>query len=62
MAKEVIIMKLKKPRFFTFLVAVVLGGLAVVGSFVAIPFISQYAFWVLFAGFALLVINVINGL
>ena len=47
-------MKTNAPRKLTVLIAIILGILALVGYFVAIPFITVYAFWILFAGFVVL--------
>jgi len=48
-------MKLSAPTKWVFIVAVVLGVLALLGQFTTIPFISAYSFWTLFVGFVLLV-------
>ena len=56
-------MKLSEPKNVTFWVAVVLGVLGFLGNFVAIPFVSGYAFWFVFFGFALLALgNLLKGL
>ena len=49
-------MKLSAPRKNTFIIAIVLGALGLLGMFAAIPFVSANAFWVLAAGFVLLVL------
>jgi len=52
-------MKLTPPTKNMFYLSVILGVLALVGTFVAIPFVSANAFWVLFVGFALLVLSLL---
>jgi hypothetical protein len=52
-------MKLTPPKMLTFWIAVVLGALAFIGALVTIPFVSTYAFWILFVGFVLLVLGLI---
>ena len=47
-------MKLNAPKQLTWLIAIILGVLGLIGFFVALPFITAYAFWFVFAGFALL--------
>ena len=47
-------MKTNAPRKLTVLIAIILGILALVGYFVAIPFITAYVFWILLAGFVVL--------
>ena len=39
-------MNLSAPTQVVFLISLIIAVLAIVGVFVAIPFISQYAFWV----------------
>jgi hypothetical protein len=56
-------MKLSEPKVITFIIAVVIGLLALLSTFVAIPFVSANAFWVLFVGFLLLALaNLFKGL
>jgi heme/copper-type cytochrome/quinol oxidase subunit 1 len=56
-------MKLTPPKRVTFWISVVLALLALVSTFVAIPVVSAYSFWFLFAGFVLLVLGLlIKGL
>jgi hypothetical protein len=56
-------MKLSEPKVITFIIAVVIGLLALLGTFVDIPFVTANAFWVLFVGFLLLVLaNLFKGL
>ena len=47
-------MTLNAPKQIVFIIAVVLAVLAVLGYFVAIPFVSLYAFWILAIGFIVL--------
>jgi len=47
-------MKLSAPKTITWLIAVVLGVLGILGTFVTIPFVSTYAFWFVAVGFVLL--------
>jgi hypothetical protein len=55
-------MKLSMPKSSTFYVSLVLVLLAVVGSFVVIPFVSQYAFWVAVVGYVVLMLgNTMSG-
>lgn len=56
-------MKLTPPKQITFWISVVLGLLGLIGSFVAIPVVSGFAFWFVFIGLALLVAGLlVNGL
>ena len=41
----------------TWLVAVILGVVGLLGTFVTLPVITCYAFWFVFAGFALLALG-----
>jgi hypothetical protein len=47
-------MKLNAPKKNTWLVAVVIGVVGIFAKFVAIPFISIYAFWLVVVAFVLL--------
>lgn len=47
-------MRLTPPKKSTFWISVVLAALGLIGSFVAIPFVSAYAFWFVFVGFVVL--------
>ncbi len=49
-------MKLTPPKVVTWWVAVILGVLALLGYTNTIAGLSQYAFWLAFAGLVLLVI------
>lgn len=56
-------MKLTPPKNITFWISLLLGVLGFLGKIIAIPIISTYAFWFLFAGFVLLVLALlIKGL
>lgn len=50
-------MKLTPPKAMTFYVAIALGILGLLGTFVSIPVVSGLAFWFVFAGFALLALG-----
>ena len=50
-------MKANAPTKTSLLVAVVLAVIGLVGKFVAIPFVSQYAFYILLAGFVVLLLG-----
>ncbi len=47
-------MKLTPPKQTTFWVSVVLAVLGLIGSFVSIPFVSDYAFWFVVVGYVIL--------
>jgi hypothetical protein len=47
-------MRLTPPTQKVFWIATVLAALGLVGSFIAIPFVSTYAFWFVVVGFVLL--------
>ena len=48
-------MKLSAPTQAVFYLAVVLAVLSLIGTFVTIPYLTQYGFWILLVGFAVLV-------
>ena len=50
-------MNLSAPTKPVFLIAVILGILGIVGTFVAIPVVSANAFWILAAGFVILTVS-----
>lgn len=52
-------MKLTPPTKAVFWISVVLGLLGLIGTFVSIPFVSGFAFWFVFVGFALLVAGLV---
>jgi len=47
-------MKTNAPKKITLLIAVILAVVAVIGLFVTIPFITGISFWLLTAGFVVL--------
>ena len=49
-------MKLSAPKKNTWLIALIVGLAGILGNFVTIPFISNYAFWFVVVGFVLLVL------
>jgi heme/copper-type cytochrome/quinol oxidase subunit 1 len=50
-------MDMHTPSAWTFWLSVILVVLAIVSTFVSIPFVSMYAFWVAVVGYAILVIG-----
>lgn len=50
-------MKLTPPKQVTFFIAVILGLVGLVASFVAIPVLSPYAFWLVFVGLVVLALG-----
>ncbi|HTX80424.1 MAG TPA: hypothetical protein VMC62_12175 [Longilinea sp.] len=52
-------MKLSRPKDLTFWIALIMGGLGLLGHFVSIPFASAYSFWLVAVGFVLLVLGVL---
>jgi type IV secretory pathway VirB3-like protein len=56
-------MKLSRPKESTFIIAVILAVLALLGSLTPIAFVSTNAFWILLVGFILLALgNLYKGL
>lgn len=56
-------MKTNAPKSMTLWIAVILVIIALIGHFVAIPFVTVWQFWILFAGFVVLLIgNLFKGL
>jgi hypothetical protein len=56
-------MQLSAPKQLTWIIAVVLGVLGLLGNFITIPFISGIAFWLVFLGFAVFAVaTFIDGL
>jgi hypothetical protein len=49
-------MKLSAPKNLTWWIAVILGVLGLLGTFVTIPVISGLSTWLLFLGFAVLAV------
>ena len=47
-------MNLNAPTQMIFLISLILAALAVIGNFVAIPFVTEYKFWVAIAGYVVL--------
>lgn len=47
-------MRLSAPTQLLFVVSLILAILGVVGTFVVIPVATQYAFWLVVAGYAVL--------
>ncbi len=47
-------MKLSKPKNNTWIIAVIIGLLGIIGNFVSIPVVSEYSFWLVVIGFVLL--------
>lgn len=54
-------MRLSAPKKVTWIVAVVLGALGVLGVFAAIPVVSANAFWFVVVGFVLLALATLLG-
>jgi hypothetical protein len=50
-------MPLHTPSAWTFWLALVLVVLAIVSTFVSIPYVSMYAFWIAVVGYVILVIG-----
>jgi hypothetical protein len=50
-------MKLSMPKTNTFYASLVLVVLAIIGSFVTIPFVSEYAFWIAVIGYVVLMLG-----
>jgi len=50
-------MRLNAPKKMTWTVAVILGAVGLLGYFVPLSFLTLYAFWFVFAGFALLALG-----
>jgi predicted membrane channel-forming protein YqfA (hemolysin III family) len=56
-------MKLSPPKQLTFIIAVVLGLVGLVASYMVIPVLSPYAFWLVFVGLVVLAAgNMVEGL
>ena len=57
-------MKLNAPKQLTWLIAIILGAIGLIGVLVpTLPFITAYAFWFVFAGLVLLALgNTLKGL
>ena len=48
-------MKLSAPKQITWIIALVVGLLGILGSLVTIPVISAYAFWLVVIAFVILI-------
>ena len=56
-------MRPSAPSKMVFLIAIILGGLSTLSRFVGIEYVSANAYWILVAGFGLLVAgNIAKGL
>ncbi len=56
-------MKLSKPKIITWWIAVILGVLGILAMVLPIPALVAYAFWMVAAGFVLLVLGTaFNGM
>ncbi len=56
-------MKLSAPKFATWIIALILGAVGLLGYLVTIPVISGLAFWLVAIGLALLLLaTAISGL
>jgi len=57
-------MKLSAPKQITWIIAVILGVLGVIGGLVeTLPILGEYGGWLVFAGFALLALaTMLDGL
>jgi hypothetical protein len=49
-------MNLSAPKNLTWIIAVVLGVLGLLGNFVTLPVIGGFSFWLVFLGFAVLAV------
>jgi hypothetical protein len=47
-------MRLSAPKQAVWVIAVILGVLGILGTFVVLPFVTVYSFWLVAAGFVLL--------
>ena len=56
-------MKLNAPKQLTWLIALIVGLLGLIGSFISVPIVSTLAFWFVVVAWALLLIaNAAKGL
>ncbi len=56
-------MQLSAPKIGTWIIALILGIVGIVGTLVAIPAISGFAFWLLVIGWVLLLLaTLVSGL
>ena len=49
-------MKLSAPKQITWWIALIAGGLGIIGTFISIPFVSNYTFFLVAASFVLLIL------
>lgn len=49
-------MKLNAPKKTTWYIALILGLLGIIASFISIPFVSQFSFWFVVIGWALIMV------
>lgn len=55
-------MNLSPPTTAVFLISLILAALAIIGKFVAIPFISDHGFWVAVIAYVVLAVgNLLRG-
>jgi hypothetical protein len=52
-------MKFNAPSRLAVLIAVIVVLIAIIGSFVVIPFVSVHAFWISIVGFLILLASVV---
>ena len=50
-------MKTNAPKQITWLIAIIVGLLGIIGHFVAIPFVTENQFWLVSAGFVILALG-----
>lgn len=56
-------MRLSAPKQITWIIAVILGVLGLLGNFTTLPVIGGSSFWLVFLGFALLAVaTFVDGL
>ncbi len=56
-------MRLSAPKKFTWSLAVIIGILGILGKFIAIPYLSVYACWLLLIAFVILALaSYVKGL
>ncbi|MGH6736154.1 MAG: hypothetical protein ACRECX_08750 [Methyloceanibacter sp.] len=55
-------MSLSPPTTVVFVISIILAALAIIGKFVAIPFITEHGFWVAVVAYVILAIgNIFRG-
>lgn len=50
-------LKLSAPKLYTWIVAVVLGALGVIGRYVNLPLVTKYDFWLVVLGLVVLILG-----